>query len=56
MEGIIIRINSVLGDNQMNTVHLNKRLTGLHRKVRLGMHGKVEKTRVDPMNISLDNS
>ena len=29
-------------DNQMNTVHLNQGLTGLHKRVRLGMHCKVE--------------
>ena len=27
-----------LNSNQINTVHLNKRLTGLHRSVGLGMH------------------
>ena len=43
------------GDNQMNTVHLNKALSGLHRRVRLGMHCKVQKIVVDLMSISPDN-
>ena len=30
-------------------------LTGLHRRVKLGMHGKVEKMGVDPMSNSPDN-
>ena len=30
-------------------------LTGLHRRVRLAMHGKVEKIGVDRINISPDN-
>ena len=28
-----------IGNNQMKTVLLNKGLTGLHRRVSLGMHG-----------------
>ena len=39
----------------MNTVYLNQGLTGLHRRVRLGMYCKVEKIEVDPVNISPDN-
>ena len=38
----------------MNTVHLKNGLTGLHRGLRLGMHGKVEKIGVDPISISSD--
>ena len=39
----------------MNTVHLNLELSGLHRRVRLGMHGKVEKIEVESITISPDN-
>ena len=39
----------------MNTVHMNKGLTGLDRKARLGMHGMVEKIRIDPLMSSPDN-
>ena len=30
-------------DNQINTVHLNLKLSGRDRRVRLGMHGTVAK-------------
>ena len=46
----------------MNTVHLSFTkgyldwgLTGLHRRVVLGMHCKGEKIGVEPMSISPDN-
>ena len=48
-------------DNQMNKVHLNKGLSGLRDNcttqywVRLGMHCKVKKMEVDPINISPNN-
>ena len=42
----------LLGDNQINTVRPNYGLSGLHIRVRLGMHCKVEKIGVDPMSIS----
>ena len=50
-----------MGDNQMNTVHLTLGLSGLrvtgllHRRVRLGMHCKVEIIGFDTMSISPDN-
>ena len=45
---LFIEKDETLGDNQMSIVHLNYGLSGLrvtelHRRVRLGMHGKVEK-------------
>ena len=39
----------------MNTVHLDSGLTGLDRKVRLGMHGKVEKIGINTAMGSPDN-
>ena len=35
------------GGNQINTVYLNYGLSGLHRRVTLDMHGKVDKIGVN---------
>ena len=39
----------------MNNVNLEKGLTGLHRRVRLGLNFKVKKKGVDPLSVSPDN-
>ena len=44
-------------DDQMSTVHLNYGLSGLNRKGRFGINGKVDdKILIDPMMGSFDNS
>ena len=40
---------------KINTVHLNYGLSGLNRRVRLGMNGKVEKIGFDLININSAN-
>ena len=55
-------VGIILGDNQINssstelTVIRTYGLTGLHRRVRLGMHCKVGEIAVDPTGINTDNS
>ena len=45
---------NVSGDNQINSLSELRVNHGLHRRVRLGIHGKANRIGVDPMNISTD--